>query len=89
MVRIYLRHNVKDYAKWRKAYDGFDQERAGLGVTAHEVCRSIAKPNEITVSHDFENADQAKAFVKSKRLKEVMKQAGVKGAPVIWLVKPA
>jgi len=89
MVRIYVRHNVKDYAKWRKMYDSFDQERVGMGVAAHEVYRSLARPNEITVSHDFETPDKAKTFAKSARLKEVMKQGGVKGTPTVWLVKPA
>jgi hypothetical protein len=89
MVRIYVRHNVKDYGKWRKMYDGFDQERSGMGVTGHQVYRSIAKPNELTIWHDFETADKAKAFIKSARLKEVMKQGGVKGTPTVWLVKPA
>ena len=89
MVRIYVRHNVKNYAKWRKMYDGFDAERPSMGVTGHAVYRSLAKRNEITVSHDFETAAKAKAFLNSARLKEVMKQAGVTGKPTVWLVEPA
>lgn len=87
MVRMYVRHNVRDYRKWRKAYDAFRKERAAMGVKGHSVYRSVAKPNEITVSHDFLNAAKAKAFVKSPRLKQVMKRAGVRGTPVIWIVK--
>ena len=87
MVRMFVRHKVKDYRKWRKAYDAFDKERATMGVTGHAVYRSLAKPNEITVSHDFSSVGKAKTFARSARLKEVMKGGGVTSAPTIWFVK--
>lgn len=87
MVRMFVRHNVRDYRVWRKAYDAFRKERSAMGVKGHSVYRSVAKPNDITVSHDFPSAAKAKAFVKSSRLKQVMKRAGVRGTPAIWIVK--
>ena len=27
MVRLFVRHNVSDYAAWRNVYDEFDEER--------------------------------------------------------------
>ncbi len=87
MVRIFVRHTVRDYRKWRKAYDAFDKERANMGVIDHAVYQSLAKPNDITVSHDFSNINKAKSFASSPRLKEVMKDGGVTGAPTIWFVK--
>jgi hypothetical protein len=33
-VRIFVRHDVTDYAAWRKAYNGFDEKRREMGVTA-------------------------------------------------------
>ncbi len=87
MVRIFVRHTVKDYRKWRKAYDAFETERATMGVTGHVVYRSLTKPNDITVSHDFPNLNKAKSFVSSPRLKEVMKGGGVTSVPTIWFVK--
>ena len=32
-VRVYVRHEVNDYATWRKGYDAFNAERKGMGVT--------------------------------------------------------
>ena len=89
MVRMFIRHVVKDYRVWRRAYDAFDQERSGMGVTGHAVYRAVASPSEVTVSHDFASVRKAKAFAESPRLREVMKGAGVKGKPTIWFVKPA
>jgi hypothetical protein len=89
MVRMFIRHTVREYRVWRKAYNAFDKERRGMGVRAHAVYRSVAKPNDITVSHDFVSITKAKSFSGSARLKEIMKGAGVISAPTIWYVKPA
>jgi hypothetical protein len=84
-----VRHGVRDYAKWRRAYNAFDRERRGMGVTRHAVFRAVAKPNDVTVFHDFATITKAKAFASSRRLREVMKGAGVRTKPVIWYVKQA
>lgn len=88
-VRMYVRHEVNDYATWRKGYDAFNAERKKMGVTGAAVYRSVDNPNDVTVTHDFKSADKAKAFVASARLKEVMEKAGVKGAPQIWITTHA
>jgi hypothetical protein len=89
MVRMMIRHSVREYRKWRRAYDSFDRERRGMGVTGHAVYRNTSRPNEITVTHDFKNAARAKRFAASRRLRQVMKGAGVRGKPTIWFVKRA
>ena len=89
MVRMFIRHGVRDYRIWRKAYNAFDKERRGLGVTKHAVYRAVGKPNDVTVSHDFASISVAKKFAGSRRLREIMKGAGVRTKPVIWYVKPA
>ena len=86
---MFLCHKVKDYAAWRQAYDAFDAERAALGVTGHQVFRSIDHPNEVTAWHDFATTQAAKDFASSERLKAVMHQAGVAGTPEIWFVGEA
>lgn len=37
MVRMFVRHKVNDYTVWRTAYDAFETERPGFGVTGHAV----------------------------------------------------
>ena len=88
MVRMFIRHVVRDYRVWRGAYNAFDEERRAMGVVEHAVYRAVAKPNEVTVSHDFASISKAKAFAGSRRLREVMKGAGVRGTATIWFVKP-
>ncbi len=87
MTRMYVRHSVKNYRTWRKAYDAFDAERQGMGVIGDGVYQALDDPNDVTVYHDFKTRKRAESFAASKRLKEVMKGAGVKGKPKIWFVK--
>lgn len=86
MARMFVRHSVKDYRNWRRAYDGFESERQAMGVIGDGIYRSHDDPNEVTVYHDFKSVRHAKSFAASERLREVMKGAGVKGKPKIWFV---
>ena len=88
-VRMYVRHEVSSYATWRKAYDGFDATRRKLGVIAQAVYQSLDDPNDVTISHDFTTAAQARAFAGSAELKATMQKAGVKGTPQIWFTARA
>ena len=88
-VRVYVRHEVNDYATWRKAYNEFGATRRKLGVTNHSVYRTVDNGNDVTVTHDFKTIEQAKAFVASPDLKSAMEKAGVKGAPQIWFTARA
>ena len=89
MVRLMARHQVKDYAAWRKVYDDFDTTRRGMGVTAAAVFQSVDDPNDVTVTHDFASADAAKAFAGSAEVRSAMERAGVAGPPNMWFVSEA
>ena len=88
MVRLFVRHEVTDYATWRKRYDAFNSERRSLGVTSHAVYRSVERDTDITVTHDFGTLAEAKAFVSSPRVREVMSAGGVKGQSSFWFAQP-
>jgi hypothetical protein len=86
MVRLFVRHNVADYDAWRKVYDDFDAERRPLGVVDDAVYQSIDDPNDVTVWHDFDTAEAARAFASSEQLGNAMQRAGVQGEPQVWFV---
>lgn len=89
MATLFVRHDVADFGKWKKAYDEFDEERRSMGVTDDGVYQAEGKPNDVTVYHEFNTMEAAKTFANSGRLKEVMKGAGVQGEPIIWFTKKA
>lgn len=88
MTRLFVRHKVNDYDTWRKVYDDFNDERYSTwGVIGDDVYRSVEDGNDITVSHDFETLEAARAMVGAERLREVMADAGVASEPEFWFVE--
>jgi hypothetical protein len=86
MVRLFVRIKVGDYETWRKVYDQFYGKRGDMGVVGAAAFQSVDDPNDVTVWHDFESAEVARAFVTSDALRNVMRHAGVQGEPQIWFV---
>ena len=88
-VRMFVRHEVTDYATWRKSYDAFQVTARNMGVMAQAVYQATNNPNDVTVYHDFASVEQAKAFGNSAGLKTAMQSAGVKGQPQVWITTRA
>ena len=89
MIRMFVRHDVDDYGKWRQGYDAFDQRRTHMGVRGHGVYRSVDNDNDITAYHDFDSIEAARAFADSSELKDAMQSAGVASVPQIWFTQEA
>lgn len=88
MVRMFIRHRVRNYTTWRQGYDAFDSQRPSFGVIGKAVYQDAAEPEMVTVTHDFATLDAAKALAASEVLKQAMAGAGVVGAPDIWFTNP-
>lgn len=84
MVRLFVRINVADYETWREVYDEFYGKRVDMGVLGDAAFQLVDDPNDVTVWHDFQTAEIARAFASSKVLRDVMQRAGVQGEPQFW-----
>jgi hypothetical protein len=51
-----VRHDVGDYAAWRKVYDELESLRAQHGCTAQRVMRSPEDGNHLFITHEFPTA---------------------------------
>ncbi len=80
---LIVRHNVRDYAAWRKVYDELEPVRAEHGCTAQRVMRLPDNGNDLLITHDFPTADQAGSFAHDPALRAGMERAGVGGPPRI------
>ena len=87
MINLFVRHTVADYATWRKAYDSFGPVQKQMGVKAQAVYQSADDPNDVTVTHEFDTLEEARAMVNSTDLREKMREAGVTGAPTVWFAR--
>ena len=88
MTKMFVRHQVTDFAKWKKVYDDFDETRQALGVTGQNVYQSTADPADVTVTHDFATTEAAQQFAESEELHKAMAEAGIAGEPSIWFTEP-
>jgi len=89
MVRLFVRIEVADHGTWREVYDQFYGERVAMGVIGDAAFQLVDDPNDVTIWHDFESAEVARAFVSSDALRNVMQRAGVQGEPRIWFTTEA
>ena len=80
---LVVRHNVHDYAAWRKVYDELEPLRAQHGCTGQRVMRLPDDGNGLFITHDFPTVEQAESFAHDPSLREAMGRAGVQGAPRI------
>ena len=89
MATLFVRHQVADYAAWRRVYDGFAPTQATFGVTAEAVYQAVDNPNDVTVTHDFATLEAAQAFAGSAEMRAAMHDAGVQGSPTVWFTSRA
>jgi hypothetical protein len=87
MATMFIRHQVADYAAWRRVYDGLEPVQKAGGVTAEDVYQAVGDPNDVTVTHDFATIEAAQAFAGSAELRAAMHDAGVVGAPTVWFTE--
>jgi quinol monooxygenase YgiN len=86
---LLVRHEVEDYAAWRRVYESVDGLRKEHGCTDAEVMVDPADPQDVFVLHRFPSLPQAQAYAGSTELREAMGRAGVKGAPRIEIAVEA
>jgi|GEM_PF-508378 len=84
-VRLFVRHEVADYAAWRKVYNSVAPLQKKMGVFFKDVYVSAENPNDITVIHDFHTLEEAKAFMTSPEVRAIMSKGGVKPPAQVWI----
>jgi hypothetical protein len=86
LAGVIVRHAVTDYATWKRAFDGDAAARTAAGIVGHAVNRGAQDPNVVIVYLQAETLDALRAFTSSPRLKDVMREAGIAGAPAFAFV---
>ena len=83
MGLMVIRHKVRNFAAWKRAYDADHPAREAAGLTNGRVYRSCDDPKEVTILHDTADVERARAFAESADLHSSMEQAGVVGMPAL------
>ena len=87
MGLMIIRHKVKDFAAWKKAFDGHAGAQKAAGLTNPRVFRSIDDRTETIILFDMQDVAKAKAFRSSADLKSTMQSAGVLDQPTVFFLE--
>jgi len=80
---VEINHTVKDYAKWRVAFNNDSTARRASGLEDIVVGRGLDNANDLSVVLKASDVAKAKAFAADPRLKDVMEKNGVISKPDI------
>jgi len=86
MAYIVIRHKVKDYGKWKPAFDEHGTTRKAGGSKGGRLFHSADDPNHLVILFEWDNLDRAQQFVGSEDLREKMEEAGVAEQPDIYFL---
>jgi hypothetical protein len=84
---LMIRHKVKDYSKWRPAFDQHAGAQKSAGLTNPHIFRSADDRNELVILFDTKDTTRARGFVASPDLKETMAKAGVMDSPTFYFLE--
>jgi hypothetical protein len=80
---VEINHSVKDYAKWKVAFDNDSAARKASGLGFIVIGKNNANPSNLTIAFTASDVSKAKAFTTDPRLKDVMEKNGVTSKPEI------
>jgi hypothetical protein len=89
MGLLIIRHKVKDFAPWKKAFDAHTGKQKAAGLTNPRVFRSIDDRSETVILFDMQDVAKAKEFRSSADLKSTMQSAGVLDQPTVFFLEDA
>ena len=76
---LLIRHQVKDFKKWKAGYDAHGPARVTAGLTECHLLRSTKSRNEVFILFEAADVARARAFCASADLRHAMIKAGVLG----------
>ena len=89
MGLVIVRHKVKDFATWKKAFEAHASPRGVAGLSNARLFRSTDDPSEVVILFDTDDIAKAKQFVSSPELKVAMTAAGVIDKPDVFVLSDA
>jgi hypothetical protein len=83
---ILVRHTVKDFASWKRVYDGHLGKRNEAGLTEKYLLRGTGNTNEVIILFEAKDIERARKFTESTDLRDRMMEGGVIGKPDIYFL---
>lgn len=86
MTYMIVKHKIKDYDRWKPAFDKHASVRKAGGSKGGRLFRNTDNPNDITIIWKWDTIENARKFANSPDLEKIMREAGVIGKPEIYFL---
>ena len=86
MMRVFVRHRVDNYLRWKEVFDADAENRKKHGSLGGNIFRSAIDPNEVFVVLKWEGLQHAQEFLSSPETKRRMEHAGVIDFPDVYFM---
>jgi len=83
-TRVMVKHKVKDYDTWKKAFEGDKQARTDAGLTDRALGYEFGDNHMVSMVFLISDMKKAEDFSKSDALKKKMEEGGVEGPPTFF-----
>jgi len=87
LAHLFIRHKVKEYAKWKPLFDQHGDKRKAAGSKGGRLFRSEKDPNEVVIPFEWEDLGKAHNFAESEDLRQTVERAGVVGKPDLYFLE--
>ncbi len=87
MVYLLVRNKVKDFTKWKSAFDEHGNARKQNGSKGGFFFRNINDPNETIFLLEWDNLKNARGFAESEDARNVLMEAGLTDKPDIYFLE--
>ena len=67
MTTLRIEHPVRDFARWKQAFDSDPAGRQRSGVRRYQVLRSVDDPDYVLIDLEFDGREQAEALLTTMR----------------------
>ena len=85
---VVVTHPVADFDRWKAGFDDHEPVRKANGFLGHHLNRAQDDPNRVSIYLAVADIEQARAFVASDDLRDIMQEVGVTGPPEMTWVTP-
>ena len=89
MTNVLVQFSVKDFADWKKVFDGGAGLRSSNGELSHQIYHDMSDPNKVTAFYQWNSVANAQKFFQSTELRAATDKAGVMGPPNISFLNEA
>jgi heme-degrading monooxygenase HmoA len=87
MPYVFIRHEVKDYDKWKSVFDENRVFRTAGGEKGGRLFHNIDDSSETFIIFKWDTLENDRKFTESDDLKKAMQKAGVAEKPDIYFLE--